>query len=300
MTRLFLSTCGSIAFHVLAAYLSGLLVVAGTPNGYFATGAELGLVVWSTRPRATFAVFLVNAVFAFWDLHTQKKQRERIMDEATKRVQFVDRQYHHNPFSMDFVHQDRREAAVASVPAEPAPYNIFLKTCVTAFLTEAHVNLVGVPLWFSFGFQADSIEFYKEQAYGQPEGKTRCAIDMYASAYKNGETKKPTCSYATNKRIDIAKMGITVSTIGFTAFVLLPVWVLAVRRCCGSTSLGGLFKWMLFCWAFATGTFAFSFMLWQAILNGTADEDFCIISVKKLDAIYIALPFVLAMWRQIV
>ena len=153
-----------------------------------------------------------------------------------------------------------------------------------------------MPLWPPLP-GTDWAEYYKK--WEKPEdGKYDYTVNLYASAYHGDSYSRPRCTYETNKKLDVSRVGIAVSAVGFTALVLPAVWFLSAKRCYRSTSLGGLFKWMHVAFLFAMGTFAFSFMMWQGILNGTTDEEFYIMSVKKLDAIYIALPFVLALWRQ--
>ena len=97
-------------------------------------------------------------------------------------------------------------------------------------------------------------------------------------------------SWSTNKAILFFKIGLIFSVILFTALLLSAVWFLASCQCCGIISLGGLFKWMIFCSIFVTGTFAFSFMLCKAFLKGMLDDEYCITSTHQLDAIYIVLP----------
>ena len=75
---------------------------------------------------------------------------------------------------------------------------------------------------------------------------------------------------------------------------------MSCRRCCGTTTLYGLFSWMAVIWLFAVGTYVFSWMMWLAFLNDTSDEAYCVGDIKMLHVIYIVYPVLLGLWRQVV
>lgn len=298
MNRLFISTCGLIFGHVIVAYLSWYAVNKNAPPGYVLPDNGAGILLWATRPRASFATFLVNGLFVFSDLRCAQEQREGYFAECDRVIERIEREYrgyivHYNYWEQE----EMRKKAIASLPKPPAsPNNVFLKTCVTSFLAEAHICLIGVSIWYNFfGYTEPFDDISSEHQ--------ECRLHLVGAAkIVNGEYKLsfPRCSAATNRTILLARAGLSYSAVLFVAFVLLPVWFLSSRRCCASTSLGGLFKWMIVCWVPATGIFAFSFMLWKAFLDGTSDEDYCIVGTKKLDLIYGLWAVILAIWRQAV
>jgi hypothetical protein len=198
MTRLFISTCGSVLFVVFAAWLSTFAILSGLPDNDTwdpSVSALVDLVAWSTRPRATFAVFLVNAGFAWHDMRSTAIDRERFLDQCNSKVHIVMRAY--KAEQMSYLYQrDLVQATLDTVPVKITPMNVFLKTCITSFLTEAHVNLTGVTVWFYWFW---STEY-------NSDGTEACRIPL-VGAMKQSDTSSgwPSCPHSTNRTLQVAR-----------------------------------------------------------------------------------------------
>jgi hypothetical protein len=189
--------------------------------------------------------------------------------------------------------------------------NPFLTTCVSATITEAHIALVGVSLWAQPALQrAWVMRIYRYQ------DRAPCLFNVLGTVNETDWLSMAmvgpslTCTEHTNNQIVIASFGLWVTALPITALVVFYLWS-SLCCCRWSDSKDGrakaykawydrALKWFSFVWFFLAGSFAFSWVLWSAFLNGTSDQGYCISNINALDGLFIGYPLVLAIWRQII
>jgi hypothetical protein len=169
------------------------------------------------------------------------------------------------------------------------PANVFLSTCITTLITEAHINLVSVSVWTfpTIGYK-DSTYTYRDK------DRAACLFNVPGINWKS-----LICTKETNQQFMTASYGLWATILSFDLILLLPLWYMSCRRCGGTTTLSP-FAWMIVLALIAVGTFSFSWIMWLAFLNGTADEDYCVSDIRSLNAVNIVYPILLGIWRQIV
>ncbi|KAH7146641.1 hypothetical protein B0J13DRAFT_664099 [Dactylonectria estremocensis] len=291
LNRLCVSTIGSIAHVVLGAYLSGLAIERSCPDGSYCFSAAAGLLTWASRPRATWAVFAFNFPFAVWCYTQDKRQRhaERLRTFGASAPAYC--------YSVDGGYVNSADPVASSSTPQPGPIkrwtaNPFLTTCLTTLITEAHVNLISISIWTypTIGYK-DSTYLYQSG----PNSKAVCLFDVPGI---NSKTLQ--CTAETNDKFIIASYGLWGTVVSFDAVLLLPLWYMSFRRYGGRKTTLPAFAWMVSLAVLAVGIFVFSWMMWLAFLNGTSDEDYCVGDIELVNAVNIAYPVLLGIWRQIV
>ncbi|KAM5353163.1 hypothetical protein ACJ41O_000342 [Fusarium nematophilum] len=289
LNRLCLSTIGSIAHVVLAAYLSGLVIELSCPPGSNCPSAAAGMLTWASRPRATWAVFVLNFPFAIWCYARDKRKRQGVRREASEVT--TNSAFCYNVGARYGAAAGPVASGQVSQPGTTKrwPANPFLTTCLTTLITEAHVNLISVSIWTypTIG--------YRDSTYDDPNIKAGCLFTVPGINWQHLE-----CPKEANQKFVTASYGLWATVVSFDAILLLPLWYMSLRRCGGRQTTLPPFAWMVSLAVLAAGIFAFSWMMWLVFLNATTDESYCVGDIKMLNVINITYPALLGIWRQIV
>lgn len=295
--------------------MTGLAIERSCPPGVRCPGADESLLVWSTRPRGTAAVFLVNLPFALWatrhDFRTDSPPAPTATWSAAP-------EYHHDAH-LKFAVQTHVYPAVANTPALLSPpcshiadhkgtswlwfwkrnkgtrENIFFKSCVTAFVVEFFTCFIGVPVWFHAAF-TDTTSHISQV------GRSTCGFMVLGMRQNDERSAWATCSPGAIKMMFIASLGMMA---GFVMFALSGVIVVAcsvkrsrsemIRRRCEPN----LPLWVV-PWVFLTGATVFNWMMWVTFLKDTADEDYCIGDITVVDTVNFVYIVIVNIWRQAV
>ncbi|KAK0649099.1 hypothetical protein B0T16DRAFT_456542 [Cercophora newfieldiana] len=312
--RATLSITGQIAFAILGAYLTGLVIQRSCPPGYRCPSAAYGLVVWATRPRATAGVFLVNLPFALWRRHSERRAANPVVapvrfDNASYSLTHLnpkdqDQSHHHawgpDPASYNPYHHAQHnlptQAATTTVPPHRAEReNLFLKTCITASMTELFLCFIGVPIYF--------LPASANTAPYQPDPKVNrfvCLFDIPSMYLETSSSRRhyTLCSPEANSTMGVAAIGMLG---GFVLFALAVVAIAGVgcsRR--EKREEGYILPVWTVAWVPLVVATVFTWIMWVTFLKDTGDEEYCVGNMGQVDAVNIVQIVVMNIWRQVV
>ena len=198
--------------------------------------------------------------------------------------------------------------------------NLFLKSCMTTFLSEFFLCFVGIPIYF-YPSSANTSPRQPDPAIDRFE----CAFvvpGMYPDPYSNvtnvtiggtgtgngngnGTTiaypsyHYATCSAEANRLMAVAGIGMVA---GFVLFALALVIVLIVGCVRARRSLRTWYRigtWTA-AWVPLAGATVFTWIMWVTFLSDTGEEDYCVGNMSAVDAVNIVQIVVLNIWRQAV
>jgi len=293
---------------------ASLVANACAKDGVLCGDGLSGILIWATRPRGTAGVFLANAIFAFWADAADRK----VIAEAYPNRRSTRTAGHIPMLGFGMLCRPQKEESMQwGRGSDKLLANPFLTTCVSAMITEAHIAMIGVLYWSQPSLQRDSVMGsyrYQDQAPCLFDLAGTVLLNVSAITSPGYESHQTNCTEHTNNEMVVASFGLWVTVVSFTALVLFYLWFsFCYGCCCGSRSKDNGSKngmnrgwyyracfWFSFAWFFLAGSFAFSWLMWSAFLNGTSDQDYCISNINALDALFISYPCVLALWRQLI